>query len=107
MEERTKIDFAYGECSDVIEGRRCWYCHVIRVEELEPFVGADFSKYLCSELVDCVGDGAVVGDAITEFLGIVDGFGGGLGAFVGLFIVVVAVVTVGVITSVVVTWWWG
>ena len=102
MEECTKINCAYGKCLDVVEGRRCRYCAVIRVDELECFVVADFPEHLCSELVDCVGDGAVVGDAEAEFLGIVwlSIIRCCLGAFAGLFIVVVSVGTV-VITKVV------
>ena len=106
MEECSKINCAYGKCLDVVEGRRCRYCAVIRVDELECFVVADFPEHLCSELVDCVGDGAVVGDAEAEFLGIVwlIIIRCCLGAFAGLFIVVVSVGTV-VITKVVLVRW--
>ena len=104
MEECTEVNCAYGKCIDVVEGRLCRYCAVVRVDKLKCFVVADFSEHLCSKLVDCVSDGAVVGDAEAEFLGVI-----GLvvvrclGAFAGLFIVVVSVGTVVmVVTSVVV-----
>ena len=106
MEECTEVNCAYGKCIDVVEGRRCRYCAVVRVDELECFVVADFPEHLCSELVDCVGDGAVVGDAEAEFLGIVwlIIIRCCLGSFAGLFIVVVSVGTV-VITKVVLVRW--
>ena len=106
MEECTEVNCAYGKCIDVVEGRRCRYCAVVRVDKLKCFVVADFPEHLCSELVDCVGDGAVVGDAEAEFLGIVwlIIIRCCLGAFAGLFIVVVSVGTV-VITKVVLVRW--
>ena len=74
------------------------------MNELECFVVTEFSEHLCNELVYCIGDGTVMGDSETEVLGIVDGIRCGLGAFVGLFIVVISVGTVVVvITNVVIT----
>ena len=106
VKECAEIDRADWECIDVVEWGRCWYCAVVRVNELECFVVTEFSEHLCNELVYCIGDGTVMGDSETEVLGIVDGIRCGLGAFVGLFIVVISVGTfVVVITNVVITWW--
>ena len=80
------------------------------MEELERFVGVEFSEHLCSELVDCVSDGAIVGYAEAEFLGIIvlGIIRYCLGAFVGVVVVVVSVgPVIMVVTGVVIIRWWG
>ena len=80
------------------------------MEELERFVGVEFSEHLCGELVDCVSDGAIVGYAEAEFLGIIvlGIIRYCLGAFVGVVVVVVSVgPVIMVVTVVVIIRWWG